>query len=82
MLTLHPTRRRSFTDNFPCAIFYRRAEGTFGHTGFTGTSMLMNMRQGLGMVLLSNRVCPSRDGPEINPCRRRIANELYQLWQC
>ncbi|NLZ69262.1 MAG: beta-lactamase family protein [Spirochaetales bacterium] len=35
--------------------------GLFGHTGFTGTSILINKNKQLGAVLLTNRVHPSRD---------------------
>jgi len=52
---------------------------TFGHTGFTGTSIVINPRQGLAIILLSNRVCPTRDGPEITPYRQRLADVLAEL---
>ncbi len=35
-------------------------ERTFGHTGFTGTSIAIDPDTGLWMVLLTNRVCPTR----------------------
>ena len=54
---------------------------TFGHTGFTGTSILMNARLSLATVLLTNRVCPTRNGPDINPYRRKIADTLSNLLQ-
>lgn len=34
--------------------------GTFGHTGFTGTSIVLDPAHGLCVVLLSNRVHPDR----------------------
>ena len=33
----------------------------FGHTGFTGTSLLVEPESGLWVLLLSNRVYPTRD---------------------
>ena len=33
-----------------------------GHLGFTGTSLWLDLEREVAMVLLSNRVCPSRDG--------------------
>ena len=33
---------------------------TFGHTGFTGTSFAVDPETGLWVVLLTNRVCPTR----------------------
>lgn len=35
--------------------------GTFWHTGFTGTSLLLSPRADLGVVLLANAVHPTRD---------------------
>ncbi len=52
---------------------------TLGHTGFTGTSIVISPQQGLATVLLSNRVCPTRNGPDINPYRRRIGDALSKL---
>jgi CubicO group peptidase (beta-lactamase class C family) len=36
-------------------------EGTYWHTGFTGTSLLIAPRTNLGVVLLTNAVHPTRD---------------------
>ena len=33
----------------------------YGHTGFTGTSLALDPATGLWMVLLTNRVCPTRN---------------------
>ena len=33
----------------------------YGHTGFTGTSIALDPETGLWMVLLTNRVCPTRN---------------------
>ncbi len=52
---------------------------TFGHTGFTGTSMVISPPHDLAIVLLSNRVCPTRNGPDTNPYRRRLADALSKL---
>lgn len=54
-------------------------EGAFGHTGFTGTSLLVVPRRRLAAVLLTNRVYPNRNGPPINPCRQRLAEALARL---
>ncbi|MGE3350994.1 MAG: glycoside hydrolase family 3 N-terminal domain-containing protein [Planctomycetota bacterium] len=45
---------------------------TFGHTGFTGTSILCDPRRDLCVVLLTNRVHPTRDNPRILDLRRRV----------
>ena len=48
--------------------------GSFGHTGFTGTSLWIDPEQGLYAVLLSNRVHPSRDNPAIDRVRHIFHN--------
>jgi CubicO group peptidase (beta-lactamase class C family) len=47
---------------------------TYGHTGFTGTSLVIDPRRDLIVVLLTNRVHPTRDGPSINAARQAVAN--------
>jgi CubicO group peptidase (beta-lactamase class C family) len=46
----------------------------YGHTGFTGTSLVIDALRRLVVVLLTNRVHPTRDGPSINPTRQAVAN--------
>jgi CubicO group peptidase (beta-lactamase class C family) len=50
------------------------ADGSFGHTGFTGTSVVVDRRRELVVVLLCNRVHPSRDWSDIGHLRRAIAD--------
>ena len=45
-----------------------------GHTGFTGTSIWVDPARQLAIVLLSNRVNPTRNNPRWNPVRSRIAD--------
>jgi serine-type D-Ala-D-Ala carboxypeptidase len=52
---------------------------TFGHTGFTGTSLVLNSKHDLAIILLSNRVCPTRNGPDITSYRQRVANVLAEI---
>lgn len=49
---------------------------TFGHTGFTGTSLVVDPLSGSFAVLLSNRVHPTRDWGSNNPARRAVARNL------
>jgi CubicO group peptidase (beta-lactamase class C family) len=49
---------------------------TFGHTGFTGTSLVVDPLSGSFVVLLTNRVHPSRDWGSNNPARRAVARDL------
>ena len=46
----------------------------FGHTGFTGTSFAVDPETGLWVVLLTNRVCPSRDNLKLMRLRSLVHN--------
>ena len=50
------------------------SDASFGHTGFTGTSLFMDPRRDLYAVLLTNRVHPSRQGEEIVHVRHAFHN--------
>ena len=50
------------------------APETYGHTGFTGTSLVIDPRRQLVVVLLTNRVHPTRDGPSINGTRQAVSD--------
>jgi CubicO group peptidase (beta-lactamase class C family) len=50
------------------------ADGGFGHTGFTGTSLIVDRDRELVVVLLTNRVHPSRDWSDVAPLRRAVAD--------
>lgn len=45
---------------------------SWGHTGFTGTSIWMDPERDLFVVLLTNRVNPTRDNSRHVPLRRRV----------
>lgn len=45
----------------------------FGHSGFTGTSVWVDPPSGLWLVVLTNRVHPTREG-QVMGLRRRLAN--------
>jgi CubicO group peptidase (beta-lactamase class C family) len=49
---------------------------SFGHTGFTGTSIWMDPERGLFVVLLTNRVNPTRANMLHEPLRREIADAV------
>ena len=46
----------------------------FGHTGFTGTSIWLDPEKDLFIILLTNRVHPSRENSQIMRVRPRVAN--------
>lgn len=52
--------------------------GSFGHTGFTGTSLYIDPSQDLFTVLISNRIFPDRTNEKFFRCRR-IFNNLAVL---
>jgi CubicO group peptidase (beta-lactamase class C family) len=47
---------------------------SFGHTGFTGTSMWMDPERELYAILLTNRVHPTRDNNGIRAVRAQVAD--------
>ena len=51
---------------------------SFGHTGFTGTSIWADPEKELFVVLLTNRVNPTRDNQKIGPLRRAVADLVQQ----
>ena len=46
----------------------------YGHTGFTGTSIALDPDTGLWVVLLTNRVCPTRENTKFIRMRSLIHN--------
>ncbi|HWO89522.1 MAG TPA: serine hydrolase, partial [Gemmatimonadales bacterium] len=52
----------------------RLSPRAFGHTGFTGTSIWIDPERDLFVVLLTNRVHPTRDNTRIFEVRRRLAD--------
>jgi CubicO group peptidase (beta-lactamase class C family) len=51
---------------------------SFGHTGFTGTSIWVDPARGLAIVLLSNRVHPTRNNAKWGPVRRGLADRVVE----
>ena len=51
----------------------------FGHTGFTGTSLWCDPVTGTAVVLLTNRVHPTRENSRITPVRRAV-HDIVQDW--
>jgi len=49
---------------------------TFGHTGFTGTSLVVNPDRGLVFVLLTNRAHPNWSWADPDPARVEAANAV------
>lgn len=51
---------------------------SYGHTGFTGTSIWTDPQRGVWVVLLTNRVYPTRNNTKLGPLRRAIADAVQQ----
>lgn len=49
---------------------------TIGHTGYTGTSIVIDPLSHSFAILLTNRVHPSREWGSINPARRAVARDV------
>lgn len=52
---------------------------TLGHTGFTGTSLVLDPVRDTVAVLLTNRVHPTRDTPSLHPVRAAFAERVAAL---
>jgi CubicO group peptidase (beta-lactamase class C family) len=52
---------------------------SFGHTGFTGTSIWIDPGRDLVIVLLTNRVHPTRNNPRVGPLRIAVADAIVNL---
>lgn len=56
----------------------RLSARAFGHTGFTGTSLWMDPEQQLFVLLLTNRVNPTRESRGIGAVRTALADAVSQ----
>ena len=54
------------------------SEHSFGHTGFTGTSIWVDPDQQLFVVFLTNRVHPTRENQKIQQVRRDVHDAVMQ----
>ncbi len=51
---------------------------SFGHTGFTGTSLWMDPERQLFVILLTNRVHPTRENDAIRAVRAQVADAVVR----
>jgi CubicO group peptidase (beta-lactamase class C family) len=54
------------------------SEGSYGHTGFTGTSLWIDPQRELFVVLLTNRVHPTRENQAIRQLRPALADAVVR----
>jgi CubicO group peptidase (beta-lactamase class C family) len=83
------TRRQQLVPGSSRALAWDTPNGTnsagtllspssFGHTGFTGTSIWIDPSRDLVLVLLTNRVHPSRERSRIGPIRRAVSDAVVR----
>jgi CubicO group peptidase (beta-lactamase class C family) len=58
---------------------HKMSARAFGHTGFTGTSIWIDPARDLFVILLSNRVDPTRDNPRLGPVRVQLADAVVSV---
>jgi CubicO group peptidase (beta-lactamase class C family) len=58
----------------------RMSRKSFGHTGFTGTSIWIDPERDLYIILLSNRVHPTRANQKIHAVRRQLADAVVEAF--
>lgn len=70
--------RPAMTDTTPSSAWAGRfaSRHAFGHTGFTGTSILIDPELDLYVIVLSNRVNPTRSNTKIGGVRMRVADAV------
>lgn len=56
------------------------SEECFGHTGYTGTSIWCDKKRDLVVVLLTNRIFPSRNNTRIREVRPELHNAVIQAF--
>ena len=61
---------------FPTGKFM--SKGSYGHTGFTGTSLFVDNKSGVYVALLTNRVHFGRDNNEFFTCRRLLHDAVFK----
>lgn len=74
---LHPQRSAAFVIDDP--VFTTFEATTFSHTGFTGTSLCLVPDRELAVVLLGNRVNPTRDNDRIAAARTAVHRRVAEL---
>ena len=69
---------RSFTGSSAGSLF---SQESFGHLGFTGTSIWIDPHISSFCIFLSNRVHPSRLDDRIRRLRPQLHDEVYRFWK-
>ena len=56
------------------------SQGSFGHTGFTGTSVFVDKEKGVFVIFLTNRVFHGREDTGFLRFRRQLHNVIVSTW--
>jgi CubicO group peptidase (beta-lactamase class C family) len=68
-----------FSTGGPWGASHAVSSAAFGHTGFTGTSIIVDPVNDVYIVLLSNRVNPTRNNSKIGGVRTRLTDAVYAV---
>lgn len=68
-----------FSTAGPWASSKAVSTASFGHTGFTGTSIIVDPANDVYIILLSNRVNPTRNNPKVGGVRTRLTDAVYAV---
>jgi len=64
---------------YPPACGNKFSNNCFGHTGYTGTSVWCDKEKDLIVILLTNRIYPSRGNEEIRNIRPKVHDEICRI---
>lgn len=68
------------TQTLPAQCGNLISENSFGHTGYTGTSIWCDKERGLIIILLTNRTYPHRENQAIKSIRPLIHDEIIKIF--
>jgi CubicO group peptidase (beta-lactamase class C family) len=64
-----------------CAFGHQLSEDCLFHTGFTGTSIAIDFTKQVGVVILTNRIHPTRDNPHITAIRNTVHDAVFSEFE-
>lgn len=62
----------------PSSSGHYLSKSSYGHTGFTGTSLWIDAEKQLAVILLTNRVCPTRENDKITKVRPAVHDAIVE----
>ena len=65
--------------HYPPPCGYKFSGNSFGHTGYTGTSVWCDKEKNVIVILLTNRVYPKRGNEEIRNVRPKVCDEVCRI---